>query len=359
MRSEHRAAAVVLLTTMLLSGCYSAESSTSLAPVVRPVKLLTIQNTGSEQSRIFPAKIAAHQQADLAFRINGQLVSLSLIEGQRVKKGQLLAQLDARDAKNTLLNAESNYELADLDYKRKRELLKKKLISKSEFDIASASFKASKASLQSAKDNLQYTRIEAPFSGVIAQVSLDNHQMIQAGQTVLTLQSEKQLDVTIQMPESMLIDMNDNQWQSSNQPKVRFSGSAATYPVTYKEHASKISPGTQAYQVTFTLSQPAELNVLPGMSAELLLNSSESSNVIAVIPIAAVVNDDDSGETLVWSYDTELEKLERRLVTLGRVKSNGVEILSGLKHGDKIVIAGSSQLTENSEVKPLRWQRGV
>ncbi|MGR5147925.1 efflux RND transporter periplasmic adaptor subunit [Photobacterium alginatilyticum] len=323
------------------------------------MKLLTIKNTNLEQSRIFPAKIAAHQQAELAFRINGQLVSLSLNEGQRVKKGQLLAQLDARDAKNTLLNAESNYELADLDYKRKRELLKRKLISKSEFDIASASFKASKASLQSAKDYLQYTQIEAPFSGVIAQVSLDNHQMIQAGQTVLTLQSEKQLDVTIQMPESMLIDMNDNQWQSSNQPKVRFSGSAATYPVIYKEHASKISPGTQAYQVTFTLSQPAGLNVLPGMSAELLLNSSESSNVIAVIPVAAVVSDDDSGETLVWSYDTELEKLERRLVTLGRVKRDGVEILSGLKHGDKVVIAGSSQLTENSEVKPLRWQRGV
>ncbi|WP_028862859.1 efflux RND transporter periplasmic adaptor subunit [Psychromonas aquimarina] len=355
----------------LLSGCDSAESAAVQAPVVRPVKLITIGDDAFQKSRIFPAELAASQQADLAFRINGELVKLDLIEGQQVKKGQLLAQLDDRDAKNNLLNAEANYDLAELDFQRKEQLLKQKLISKAEFDTARATLKSTKSALNAAQDQLKYTRLTAPFSGVVAKVESDNYQMIQAAQVVLALQGDQLLDVTIQVPESLIISLDNNNLDKQYQPQVRFVSQGQnnnTYPVSYKERSSKVSPGTQTYAVTFSLPPPQDLNVIPGMSAELLLDmsavyrsrlSAEGLDSIAVLPQSAIVKSDIDGKTNVWRFNAADNRVEAVNVTLGQVRTNGIEVLSGLNKGDQIVAVGAFAVKAGMEVKPLRWERGV
>ena len=371
---------VAIMLSTVLTGCGEVESAVPKATVTRPVKLMTIDNQATQQIRVFPAKIAASQQADLAFRINGELVKLDLAEGQHVEKGQILAQLDDRDAKNALLNAEANHELADVDFNRKQELYKRKLISKAEFDTAKATLKSAKAALYTARDQLAYTRLEAPFSGTIAKVNLDNHQMIQATQIVLTLQGDKQVDVSIQVPESLLLSLKDVSFDEAFKPMVRFNapqtlsleqgftptmtstGQSVTYPVHYKEHASKVSPGSQTYEVVFSLTPPENLNILPGMSAELLLNMSalnRSQQAISVLPMTAIVRTDSNNETIVWRFDPESQKLESVPVTLGQVRSAGIEVLSGLNSGDQIVAVGASAVKDNMDVKPLRWERGV
>ena len=371
---------VAAMLSTVLTGCGEVESAVPQATVSRPVKLMTIDNHASQQLRVFPAKIAASQQADLAFRINGELVKLDLAEGQRVQKGQLLALLDDRDAKNALLNAEANHELADVDFTRKQELYKRKLISKAEFDTARATLKSAKAALYSARDQLAYTRLIAPFSGTVAKVNLDNHQMIQATQVVLTLQGDKQVDVSIQVPESLLLSLKNVSFDEAFKPEVRFNapqtlalekgftptmtstGEAVTYPVHYKEHASKVSPGSQTYEVVFSLTPPENLNILPGMSAELLLDMSSlngAHQAISVLPMTAIVRSDNTNETKVWRYDPESRKLQPVTVSLGQVRSTGIEIISGLKAGDQVVAVGASAVKDNMEVKPLRWERGV
>ncbi|WP_019615640.1 efflux RND transporter periplasmic adaptor subunit [Psychromonas ossibalaenae] len=355
----------------LLSGCDSAESAAVQAETVRPVKLITIGDSDFQKNRIFPAELAANQQADLAFRINGELVKLDLIEGQQVKKGQLLAQLDDRDAKNNLLNAEANYDLAELDFQRKQQLLKQKLISKAEFDSARATLKSTKSALNSAQDQLKYTRLTAPFSGVVAKVESDNYQMIQAAQVVLALQGNQLLDVTIQVPESLIISLDKNKLNKQYQPQIRFVSQGPnddTYPVRYKERSSKVSPGTQTYAVTFSFAPPKNLYVIPGMSAELLLDmsaiyrsqlSEENRGSIEVLPQSAIVKSDIDGTTNVWRFNTANNRLEAVNVTLGQIRTNGIEVLSGLNKGDQIVAVGAFAVKAGMEVKPLRWERGV
>ncbi|OLQ77670.1 efflux transporter periplasmic adaptor subunit [Photobacterium proteolyticum] len=325
---------LAVMMSVVLTGCDEAESAIQQSAVVRPVKLMTVNDSTSQQIRVFPAKIAASQQADLAA----------------------------------------------VDFKRKAELYKRKLISKAEFDTAKATLKSAKASLYSARDQLAYTRLEAPFSGTVAKVNLDNHQMIQATQIVLTLQGNKQIDVKIQVPESLLLTLKDVSFDDAFQPTVRFhapktlalekgftptltsSGQQGTYPVQYKEHASTVSPGSQTYEVVFSLTPPENLNILPGMSAELLLDMSSintSGQVITVLPLTAIVRSDDTGETNVWRYQSGNKTLEPVEVTLGQVQANGIEILSGLKLGDQVVAVGAAAVKSNMEVKPLRWERGV
>ncbi|MFC1502870.1 efflux RND transporter periplasmic adaptor subunit [Pseudomonadota bacterium] len=363
MKSASLSALALLMTSTILTGCNSVESAVSQTASVRPVKLMTFGDAADQQTRIFPAKIAANQQADLAFRINGELVKLDLTEGQHVKKGELLAKLDDRDAKNALLNAEASYELAAAEFKRKEEILRRKLISKSEFDTAKATLKSTKAALYAARDQLDYTRLTAPFSGVVAKVDLDNHQMIHASQTILSLRGDQLLDVQIQVPESLLLTLNDKLLDENYQPQVRFGSQSELYPVTYKEHASKVSSGTQTYEVVFSLNQPEHLNVLPGMSAELLLDMSAITNDktdnVAVLPQTAIFKSDEDAITKVWRYHAETQKLEPVEVTLGQVRAHGVEVLSGLDKDDQIVAVGASFLKQGMDVKPLRWERGV
>ncbi|SUI80827.1 Macrolide-specific efflux protein macA precursor [Shewanella baltica] len=178
---SYRLLPLAMLLPALLSGCSPAESSVQV-DTVRPVKLFEVLNVEAGDFRTFPARVAANSRAELSFRISGQLTELTLVEGQRVAQGSLLAQLDDRDAKNNLMTREAEHELLAADFKRKAELLNRKLISQSEFDSTQAQLKSAKAALAAARDQLSYTRLTAPFSGTIAKRLVDNHQIVQANQ---------------------------------------------------------------------------------------------------------------------------------------------------------------------------------
>jgi len=354
----------VLPLSALLSGCSPAESSVQTPPI-RPVKLFEVVQLEGGDFRTFPARVAANSRAELSFRISGQLTELALVEGQTVTEGSLLAKLDDRDAYNNLMTREAEHELLAADFKRKVELLNRKLISQSEFDSTQAQLKSAKAALAAARDQLSYTRLTAPFSGTIAKRLVDNHQIVQANQGVLTLQNNNLLDVSIQVPEAMAASLNEYIKQPNFSAKVRFSAlEGIAFDARFKEYSTQVTPGTQAYEVVFSLPQPKDIQLLPGMSAELtlaLVKATEHSKTpaAAIVPVTAIDKSDQDGKVQVWLYQAQSGEVTPTEVTLGRVTNQGIEILGGIKKGDLIVSAGVSQLSNGMKVKPLRWQRGV
>ncbi|WP_394204540.1 efflux RND transporter periplasmic adaptor subunit [Shewanella waksmanii] len=351
----------LIVIASVLAGC-SAESIETPPPTVRPVKLIEISDANAGAVRQFPAKVAATKQADLAFRLSGHLVEFAHLEGQHVKKGTVLARLDSRDARNTLLNREADYELAAADFKRKGELLRRELISQAEYDTAQAQLKSSQANLASAQDQLSYTQLKAPFDGTIAKIAIDNYQMVQANQTILVLQKDRNIDVVIQVPESLASTITNINSNTHTQPVVRFATKPEqAFAVTLKEHATQVTPGTQSYEVVFTLPQPEGITILPGMSAELSIDVADhkAGSTLSVLPASAISKRDTDGESIVWTYNADSGKVHAQIVTLGKVTTNGIEITQGIKAGDQVVVAGVQYLAEDLKVKPLRWQRGV
>ncbi|MCE2596791.1 efflux RND transporter periplasmic adaptor subunit [Motilimonas cestriensis] len=345
----------------LLIGC-SAESLEMTTATVRPVKLLEITDRSADLTRVFPAKVAATKQAKLAFRLSGHLVDFSLHEGDTVTKGTVLARLDNRDARNTLLHREADYQLAAADFKRKDQLLRRKLISQADYDLAKAQVKSARASLASGQDQLSYTDLIAPYDGIVAKVLVDNYQMVQAGQSILVLQEGQYLDVKIQVPESFVNNLQHFKVNAQGQASVRFAiNPDLTLPVKLKEYSSQITPGTQSYEVVFTLPQPEDMAVLPGMSAEVIMDipASQSSTVAAILPVNAIMKRDHDGKSVVWIFDTSSGTVNSRQVSLGKVTNKGIEVTHGVRGGDKVVVAGVQFLAEGLNVKPLRRQRGV
>ena len=346
---------------LLLAGC-TTESAEIQAPSIRPVKLMEITDLERAATRSFPAKVAATKQVELSFRLSGQLTDFSLVEGQRVSKGDVLAKLDDRDARNTLLNREADHELAVADFKRKGELLRRELISQADYDLAKAQIKSAAANLASAQDQLSYTIIEAPFNGTVAKRSIENYQIVQANQPILILQKDSFIDVVIQVPESLASQVTRFNPNAPALPSVTFSNyPQQQYAARLKEFATQVTPGTQSYEVVFTLPAPQDISILPGMSAELTvdLSGKAQTSTGATVPASAVIKRDQDGKTIIWTYNPDTGLVKSQEVTIGKVTTNGIEVLDGISVGDKVVVAGVQYLQDDMQVKPLRWQRGV
>ena len=357
-----RAAMLILVGLGLLTGCQ--QEARERQEVIRPVKLFEVADPEQQQLRHFPGRVTATDEAEISFRIPGQIDRIEVKQGDEVSEGQLLASLDNRDIRNELQDRQANYELAKVEFDRASSLLSKKVISQSSYDTASARLKSAEAALQLSRDRLAYSALRAPFGGRVAQKLAEAHQQVQAQQPVMVLQSNKQLDVSIQVPESIVSHVNRQSLDGDYQPVVSFPGAPGqTFPVSYKEHATLVTPGTQSYEVILTLPAPINLTVLPGMTATVMIDlrqilSVQDHSGFVLVPVTAVGRNDADNKTVVWLFDEATGQVKPIEVTTGRITEAGVQV-SGINPGDQIVTAGLSQLYDGMVVKPLRRERGL
>ncbi len=343
---------------------HSAPETAITREVIRPVKLFDVVNTSHGVTRRFPARVHAAEEAQIAFRVPGEIMELPVRKAQLVKKGDLLAKLDVRDFENEVALRQADFDLANLNYRRIRSLSAQKAISQAELDSATANLKSAEASLKLARDRLKDSTLLAPFDGRIAHIDVENRQLVQSHQPVLLLQDNKALEVHIQLPENILSTIQRDNINNSYKPLVSFTSAPdKTYPVSYKEHATSVTTGTLSYEVTFSMPAPQDITVYPGMGATLYLNFSEAlvkaqvSDII--IPVSAVLKDDSTGKHQVWIYQPEQGRITPVEVTLGSMTQKGITILSGLEGGEQIVAAGLSQLRAGMKVRPLVRERGL
>ncbi|OED41548.1 hypothetical protein ACH42_13600 [Endozoicomonas sp. (ex Bugula neritina AB1)] len=356
-------ASIALSVTLLLTGCSEPVEQASALPV-RPVKLYEIKDTQVQSLRQFPAKVRASEEASLSFRIPGELEALLIQPAQHVKKGDVLARLDDRDIRSELLARQAEFDLASVDFARVEQLRAKKIVSQSDYDNISAKLKSTQAALQLTKDKLKDSVLIAPFSGRVAQTKVENYQSVQAQQPILDLQGDSVLEISIQVPESIVSQVRSNNIDYAYQPVVRFYGSPdKQYFVQYKEHATNVTPGTQSYEVSFSLSAPEDMTIYPGMGATLFLDllriTKQDVSATIITPLSTVLRDDASGKTYAWKYDTDLGTVSPVEVTLGPIGQSGVTIKSGLAVGDHIIAAGLNRLKAGMQVKPLLRERGL
>lgn len=353
---------VTLLTLGQLTGC--KQETTQQQNIIRPVKLFEIKDPQQQQLRYFPGKVTATDEAEISFRIPGQIDRITVKQGDEVSKGQVLAYLDDRDIRNELQDRQANYELAKAEFERARSLLAKKVISQSSYDTASARLKSAEAALKLSRDKLAYTTLTAPFSGRVAQTLAETHQQVQAQQPVLILQSSDQLDISIQIPESIVSHVNRKTLDNNYQPMATFPGAPGKeFPVSYKEHATRVTPGTQSYEVILTRAEPTNMTILPGMTATVIIDlarviDNPAQPGYVLVPVSAIGKHDGNNNTVVWRFDPTSQQVQPVAVSTGRITEAGIQV-TGIHPGDQIVSAGLSQLYDGMTVKPLHKERGL
>ncbi|WP_207260539.1 efflux RND transporter periplasmic adaptor subunit [Desulfovibrio sp. Huiquan2017] len=364
---------IALLSFLLLltGGCREEQPGKE---IIRPVRAYRIDRNVMPETRYFPGKVRAAKKAGLAFRISGQIVRLDVKEGDSVREGQLIAQLDQRDYQAAiadleakLLGAKSVLTEATLDLRRKRQLLTEKIIAQSVFDTAQSAYETSLASVRSLEQdirrahlNLQYTNLKAPFSGIIAVKHVDNHEFVQAKEPIAQCEDVSSLDVIVNIPEAVWIKATRRSDSGGLALKARAafeSYPGESFPLVLKEYQTKANSETQTYQVTLGMENPGAFRVQPGMTAEVFMTMpADAADAEISVPISAVVGEPDGAKN-IWIISAE-GTVTRREVKLGRLADGAFVVEAGLAQGETVITAGSSFLHEGMKVRVLKGKIG-
>ncbi|MEW8026557.1 MAG: efflux RND transporter periplasmic adaptor subunit [Candidatus Thiodiazotropha sp.] len=349
----------IILVAAALAGCEKPPPPDT-KNIVRPVKSFVVEQAGSTDVRSFPARIDAGRKAELAFRVAGKVMQLSVKEGDDVEKDQLIASLDRTDYKIAYNNRKANFDKAKKDYARAQELVTKGHISKMDHDRLEAEFKSAQSALESAQQELNYTKLTAPFKGVIAKRYVENFEEVQAKQVILDLQDISQLEVKFDVPESQLRELQPD--RESPQTKrdqipvnVSFSDlPGKSYPLTFREVSTKADAKTQTFQVTYTMQRVDDVTLLPGMTATVTvdLNGFLNKSERHLVPATAIVGDTNL-DPKAWVIDEQSMTVKSRKVKIGQLLGSRIEVLEGLKPGERIVSAGTPFLLEDMEIRLL------
>jgi RND family efflux transporter MFP subunit len=393
---------------LLLGSCSKHEvveaggSGSAEAPVVAVAK---VQAENLSHTLVLTAEFKPYQEVDVMAKVAGYISEINVDVGDRVRENQLLATLEipemaddlrkanasvkrseaeVRRADDELKRAESAHDIAHLSYQRLASVAEKKpgLIAQQEIDdaqskdlVAEAQVSAAKSARASAEEQvnvnnsdvervktlIDYTRVTAPFTGVVTKRYADKGSMIQAGtasQTqampVVRLSENSLLRLILPVPESVVPTVHIGQ-----QVEVRVPTLNRSFPGKVARFADKLSMATRTMDTEVDVPNP-NLVLIPGMYAEVDLWLAQRNAVLA-IPVTAVDldNADSQGEsgrlaaaTGSVMVVTPNNRVETRRVELGLETANKVEVLSGLNEGDMVVIGGRAGLQAGQEVRP-------
>ncbi len=339
---------------LLVGGCGDQQSNTTETRPLRPVRTLVVDFPTEQNRRDFPAVVDASKKADLSFKIAGKIVKVQVKQGQEVEVGQLLAELDDSDIRIQLNDARASFDKAQADYERARKLIQTQVISQSDFDQLKAQFASAEANLESVRNTLSYTRLHAPFSGVIARKFSENYQEINAKETIFALHDLSRIILKVDIPESLMINAGRN--DDASRPRLSASFTAlpeTSFPLEFVEAATLADESTKTFEVRLGMTPPRDHNILPGMAARVTAERQviEADAASFVLP-PQVVLEDSAGRYVfvVTANEDGSGTVSRKAVSTGEINDNGIEILSGLSQGDRVITAGMSKVSDGLQV---------
>jgi len=384
---------------------------------VRPVKTMLVTAGDDLHQRVFPGKVEASRRVELAFQVPGLLIKLPVKEGQKVAKGELIGQVrpdefqarlktlqgqldQARAAlralqagerpeerlrrESAVRAAEAKVANARADLDRATQLIRTNAVSRAQFDLAETTYRIAQEELAAARQTLEKgtiareedieaaeaqvrglegrvveasiqladTTLNAPYDGVIAQRFVEQSQNVQAKQPVVKFQDVDEIEVVVDVPETVMVadlraaDIVRLEAEISGAPGLKF-------PLQLREIAQRADPVTQTFKVRAAMKAPADVNLLPGMTANVEV-AYRRAGVLGnriLVPITAIFQD-PAGEQVVWVLG-ESGVVGRRVVKLGSAVGARVEIIEGLRPGDRIAVAGVRFLRDGQKVRDL------
>jgi RND family efflux transporter MFP subunit len=272
-----------------------------------------------------------------------------------VQAGDVLLEIDSKDLQQLVnsnsaqvYSAEANLRLAETNLKRYQQLYERGAVSKAVFDqyqtaydVAVAGTRQTSAQLTHGVNQLNYSMLYADKSGVISNITVEAGQVVGAGQPVLTIVMDGEREVEISVPENRIEEL-----RKASKIKVGFWALPnVTTEGKVREIAPMADPLTRTYKVRISLLNPSP-EIKLGMTASVTLMGSDTQ-VSATIPLAAVYQ--NSGTPCVWVVTGDTVSL--RPVKTGNFGNGTIQIVAGLKTGDRIVTAGVHKLREGQKVK--------
>ena len=354
-----RTATLVVLAA-LLAACGNGEKVSQPPRPVLVARADAATGHGADGLSAYAGEIRAREEAALSFRVGGKLVRRLVDVGDRVRKGDLLAELDPGDLRlqvealqAELAAADAQLARARADHARNASLSRDQLVSRSALDQQTAALRAAEGQARAARaqfdlsrNQAAYSQLRAPQDGVVASRQVEAGQVVAAGQPVFGLAADGGREVAFALPESGIRDFKVGQavvielWSTQGE----------RIPGRIREIAPAADPQARTYAARATLEGDAA-RVDLGQSARVYIPAALSGDALR-LPLSAL-HRGDKGQAVVWTVDPKVNKARRVPVRIGPYAADGVAILSGLKPTEWVVMAGGHLLHDGQPVLPV------
>ncbi len=349
----------LLFSTLALSILLAACSPPPPAPeAVRAVRTVTLGADSAGGTSEYAAEVRARTEVRLGFRVPGKMVVRQAEVGQRVKAGQVLAQLDATDLRlgqdNALAAtraAQANFDVVAAEFKRYRELRDQGFISALELERRSSALQSAQSQLDQARvqgavqgNQAGYAALTAPGAGVVVAVDAEPGAVLAVGASVARLALDGPRDAVFSVPEDSLAAMRSLQGKTGAL-KVRSWGTQTLQPATVREVAAAADPVTRTFLVKADLGASA---LQLGQTAIIVFELPRQAGVIR-LPLAAVMQ--QQGQSAVWLLDRASMTVKVQPIQVAGADGSNLVVASGLSAGQTVVTAGVHVLTPGQKVK--------
>jgi len=297
------------------------------------------------------ANIKTRQNVLLYPEYTGTLKKIYVKEGQEVKKGKLLAQIDDAGLKNQLEQLQIQAALSKTTYERTQRLWDQNIGAEIQLLQAKATYESQLKSIAQLKKQLQRTRILAPFSGIIDEIVANNGANLLPGQTpVLRIVNLKKMYTEASVPERYL-----SQIKKGTTATVKIPMLGREYPTTVRQTGNFINPNNRSFRVETPLPNPDEM-IKPNLSCILKIN--DYSNPEALMIPLRIIKEKAVGKKYIFKVTPngkdQVYRTEQVFVKLGKKSADKVEILEGIQTGDLLVDEGATIVENNQRVKNIQ-----
>lgn len=343
---------ILSVVIFLLPGCWDNHGNKTVP--VRTVRYVVVGSAQTLPALERTGEIHAHDETILSFRTGGRIVTRSVDIGDRVNAGQLLATLENTTSQNQLDGAQADYEgakasaqVAALNVSRMQKLMPTGAIARTQLDnaradwlVARARLKNSESALRNARENLGWTRLIAPQSGMITEVSASAGQVVTGGQSVLTLATGEARDVVFDIAKPDAIPPQEQaglRVSLLSDPSVQASAAL-------RDISPQADPQTRTWRVRATLQNPP-LAMALGASVTVTLPATGPHGY--ALPASALSRVGDKPAVYVINPQSQAQL---RVVVPAYYTATSVIISGGLEPGDRVITAGVSKLRSGEPV---------
>lgn len=347
-------ALVVVAISVALAACGkpSVDRDAAVPVIAGPVHV--VSHSLAER---FPGEVHAAHEMPLSFRVSGQLKARYVQPGERVKQGQVLAQLDPSDMDKQMAAAKASWDAAEhrlvfATQQRDRDeaQFKQNLISQLQLQQTQDAYASALAGRNQARQQYElaqnqrrYTTLVADHDGVITSRQADVGQVLAAGQAVFGFAWSGQREAYIDVPESRIDGFTLGQTATVTLPALPGS--------IFTAHVREIAPAADApsrtYLVKLAIERPGDALQL-GMTVDVAMHAGDLAGTTIAIPATALFHQGD--HPAVWVIRARDGRLELRRVTVARYGERDVFIAAGLRTGEQIVMQGVHAVSAGEKV---------
>lgn len=320
----------------------SAETGAQSIEVVYP-KL-----ANETKIKVLSGVIKENSTLNLAFEASGRIEAVNIREGDYVKSGQVVAQLNKEDYELSVKALQTQRDLAYRDAMRKKKMHEQNALTGNEYEMAQTKLENLDAQLEIQRNKFDYTSLKAPADGFIQKINMHRGELASVGSCVATMLDLSRMEVEVGLPAELYQKrelFGDIVCCLAGNPEKIYSLDGMKAVVK--------SDGNQLYKVLFRIQCSKDKEITPGMNVEVRIPVNPENHDVAIMLPSSSVCKDAIGSPYVYVVN-QSNILKRIQVTIIGIEGDYILVRGELPAGSKVVKAGVQSLNEGQKVRIMQ-----